>query len=86
MGNIYEDIIYNMLQYLSQSSQNICRKNPRDNPTPAGLHKKDGAQRLRGESQSNPFFVDLLREIILLGNCPFASFSFSTVELSSNLS
>ena len=79
-----------MPQYhYSPSSKNLKifrRKNPRDNPTPAGLHKKDGAQRLRGESQSNPFFVDLLREIILLGNCPFASFSFSTVELSSNLS
>ena len=70
----------------SKNSENLCRKNTRDNPTPASLHKKDGAQRLRGESQSHHFFVDLLREIILLGNCPFASFSFSTVELSSNLS
>ena len=50
-----------MPQYhYSPSSKNLKifrRKNPRDNPTPAGLHKKDGAQRLGGESQSHPFFV-----------------------------
>ena len=80
-----------MPQYhYSPSSKNLKifrRKNPRDNPTPASLHKKDGAQRLGGESQSYPLFVDLLlREIMLLGNCPFASFSFSTFQPSSNLS
>ena len=41
----------------SKNSENLCRKNTRDNPTPASLHKKDGAQRLGGESQSHPFFV-----------------------------
>ena len=68
MGNIYDTYItcrYIITALQAKILKIFCRKNPRDNPTPASLHKKDGAQRLGGESQSHHFFVDLLREIVL---------------------